>query len=92
MWLTYLQVTFTVCIGTLSMANTGQPNSGGSQIFINVVHNSFLDFFDKSTPSEHPVFGRVVEGMDIVTAINSTRVDKNDAPLTPVRVNTVTIV
>ena len=46
---------------TLSMANTGQPNSGGSQIFINTKHNSFLDYFDASTPSKHPVFGKVVE-------------------------------
>ena len=41
-------------LGTLSMANTGEPNSGGSQFFLNTVHNSFLDFFDKSTPSQHP--------------------------------------
>merc|ERR1711972_164492 len=34
--------------GTLSMANTGQPNSGGSQFFMNVKHNSFLDWFDNS--------------------------------------------
>jgi cyclophilin family peptidyl-prolyl cis-trans isomerase len=45
--------------GTLSMANTGQPESGGSQFFINVNHNSFLDWFDKSSPSAHPVFGKV---------------------------------
>ena len=32
--------------GTLSMANTGRPNSGGSQFFINTVHNSYLDWFD----------------------------------------------
>ena len=32
---------------TFSMANTGQPESGGSQFFINTAHNSFLDFFDK---------------------------------------------
>lgn len=36
--------------GTLSMANTGAPQTGGSQFFINVRHNSFLDWFDKSTP------------------------------------------
>ncbi|KAJ1392123.1 hypothetical protein B484DRAFT_459446 [Ochromonadaceae sp. CCMP2298] len=52
------------------MANTGQPNSGGSQFFINTKHNSFLDFFDKSTPSQHPVFGKISTGMDIVTKIN----------------------
>ena len=34
--------------------NIGQPNSGGSQFFINTAHNKFLDFFDKSSPSEHP--------------------------------------
>ena len=44
---------------TLSMANTGDPNSGGSQFFINVNHNSFLDWFDSSTDSKHPVFGKV---------------------------------
>ena len=45
--------------GTLSMANTGRPESGGSQFFINVNHNSFLDWFDNSSPSAHPVFGKV---------------------------------
>ena len=45
--------------GTLSMANAG-PNSGGSQFFVNTVHNSFLDWFDKSSDSAHPVFGKVV--------------------------------
>ena len=44
--------------GTLSMANTGRPNSGGSQFFINTVHNSYLDWFYPG-PSKHPVFGNV---------------------------------
>ena len=57
---------------TLSMANTGQPDSGGSQIFINTKHNSFLDYFDPSTPSKHPVFGKVVEGDDVLFAIEKT--------------------
>ena len=39
------------------MANTGAPNSGGSQFFLNTKHNAFLDYFDNSTPSKHPVFG-----------------------------------
>merc|ERR1712007_388563 len=68
--------------GTLSMANTGQPNSGGSQFFINVNNNDFLDFFNPSTPSKHPVFGKVVEGYDVVKKITETRT-VNDCPVTP---------
>lgn len=78
--------------GTLSMANTGEPNSGGSQFFINTVHNSFLDFFDKSTESQHPVFGKVISGMDVVISINTSKTDRNDIPLTPIRVNSVTVI
>ena len=66
-------------IGTLSMANSG-PNSGGSQFFINTVHNSFLDWWDKSTPSAHPVFGKVIDGMDIVKKIESCTTGPNDKP------------
>jgi len=77
--------------GTLSMANTGQPNSGGSQIFINTVHNDFLDYFNERTPSKHPVFGKVVEGMDIVKSIESTPTGPGDKPITPVVVQTIVI-
>lgn len=70
----------------------GEPNSGGSQIFINTVHNSFLDFFDASTPSQHPVFGRVVDGLDVINAINKTPTDGNDKPKKPVTVTSVTLV
>jgi cyclophilin family peptidyl-prolyl cis-trans isomerase len=57
--------------GTLSMANTGQPESGGSQFFINVAHNDFLDWFDRSSPSAHPVFGKVrsVRGYNIIVCL-----------------------
>ena len=58
------------------MANTGAPNSGGSQFFINTVHNKFLDWFDKSTPSQHPVFGKVISGLDIVKKIEKTPTSK----------------
>ena len=58
--------------GTISMANAG-PNSGGSQFFINLVNNNFLD-------SKHPAFGQVVEGMDVVEAIAKVRTDTNDKP------------
>ena len=73
------------------MANTGQPNTGGSQIFINTKHNSFLDYFDNSTPSKHPVFGKVVEGMDIVLDIEGTQTGPGDKPVEPVVVTTIEI-
>ncbi len=76
--------------GTLSMANTGAPNTGGSQFFVNTVHNKFLDWFNTSTPSRHPVFGKVISGMDVVTAIENTPT-KNDRPTTPVQMIKITV-
>ena len=77
--------------GTLSMANTGAPNSGSCQFFINTKHNSFLDFFTPGQ-SKHPVIGRVIEGMDVLKKIETTKTDGDDRPLTPVRMNKITIV
>ncbi len=62
--------------GTISMANAG-PNTGGSQFFINLVDNNYLD-------RKHPVFGKVVEGMEVVDAIGKVPVDARDRPVTPV--------
>jgi peptidylprolyl isomerase len=64
--------------GTISMANAG-PNTGGSQFFINVVNNNFLD-------RKHPVFGKVKEGMDVADRISKTKRDRNDRPLKEVRI------
>jgi peptidylprolyl isomerase len=64
--------------GTISMANAG-PNTGGSQFFINLVNNSFLD-------SKHPAFGKVIEGMDVVDAIGKVPTDSNDRPITDVKI------
>ena len=77
-------------IGTLSMANTGRPNSGGSQFFLNTKHNDFLDWFSPGQ-SKHPVFGRVTEGMDVVTAIENTPTGAGDRPKTPVKVEKITV-
>merc|ERR1712012_903095 len=65
--------------GTLSMANTGQPNSGGSQFFINVANNKNLDWFSPGA-SKHPVFGKITSGMDIVNKISKVPT-KNDNPV-----------
>jgi cyclophilin family peptidyl-prolyl cis-trans isomerase len=76
--------------GTLSMANTGAPNSGSCQFFINTVANPYLDWFSPGA-SKHPVFGRVIEGMDVVKKLEKTPTDRDDRPLTPARMNKVTI-
>jgi peptidylprolyl isomerase len=76
--------------GTLSMANTGRPNSGGSQFFLNTNSNSRLDWFSPG-PSKHPVFGRVTEGMDVVQKIESTPTGSGDRPTTPVQTKSITI-
>ena len=68
--------------GTLSMANTGRPNSGGSQFFINLVDNGNLDFDDMRSPgSKHPVFGEVVEGMDVIDLIASVATGAENKPI-----------
>merc|ERR1711879_508491 len=76
--------------GTLSMANTGRPNSGGSQFFINVKHNAFLDWFDRSTPSAHPVFGKVTENYELVKKITEVKT-KQDRPDQPIEMESITI-
>ena len=76
--------------GTLSMANTGRPNSGGAQFFINTVHNKYLDWFTPG-PSKHPVFGKITAGMDVVKKIETTPTGPGDRPKTPVKMNKVTI-
>jgi peptidylprolyl isomerase len=53
--------------GAIAMANTGRANSGGSQFFINLADNSAL--LDNKFDTMYPVFGNVVEGMDVVDAI-----------------------
>ena len=73
-------------------ANTGQPNSGGSQFFINVANNEFLDWWRSDlSESKHPVFGRVTQGLDVVQRISQCSTDSSDKPRTPVVVNSITI-
>lgn len=69
--------------GTIAMANAG-PNTNGSQFFINVAPNNFLD-------SKHTVFGKVVAGLEVVKAIEGTPVGQGDRPTSPVVIEKVTL-
>lgn len=79
--------------GTISMANSG-PNSGGSQFFINVADNTFLDFDKEPLSSKHPVFGKVVKGMDVVEKISKVKTTDPgmlDRPSTPIVINKINL-
>jgi peptidyl-prolyl cis-trans isomerase A (cyclophilin A) len=70
--------------GILSMANAG-PNTGGSQFFITLTATNWLD-------GKHAVFGKVVEGMEVVRAIGKVKTNAQDRPLEDVVIKKVTII
>lgn len=83
--------------GTLAMARTGVVDSATSQFFINVADNAFLDF-KSATPQGYgyAVFGKVTAGMDVVDAIvavpTATSGQFENVPVTPVTIESVTVV
>lgn len=70
--------------GTIAMANSG-PNTNGSQFFINVADNNFLD-------TKHTAFGKVVKGMDIVDAISKVATNQQDRPVEAVVITDVKVI
>lgn len=82
--------------GTLAMARTSAPHSASSQFFINVNDNTFLDFKNESMQGwGYCVFGKVVEGMDVVNKIKAVDTGRNgmhqDVPLEAVVITSATI-
>lgn len=70
-------------VGTISMANAG-PNTNGSQFFINVNDNTYLD-------GKHTTFGKVVSGMDVVTKIENTPTGAGDRPVSPIVIESISL-
>lgn len=83
--------------GTIAMARTPDPHSASSQFFINVANNSFLNY---SAPNPqgwgYCVFGKVVEGMDVVNRIQHVKTGNSgfhqDVPVEDVVIETASIV
>lgn len=82
--------------GTIAMARTNDPHSASTQFFINVADNDFLNFSAKSANGwGYCVFGKVIEGMDIVDAIKkvptTSRVGHQDVPVENVIIEKVVV-
>lgn len=72
-------------VGTLAMANTGQPKSNGSQFFITHVPRPDLD-------GGYTVFGETVLGVEVIDSIANVKTDPRDKPLEPVIMNKIEII
>ena len=84
-------------LGTISMARTSDPHSGGAQFFINVKDNDMLNHTSKSSQGwGYCVFGKVVDGMDVVEAIKAVPTGRqgafSDVPKDPVIINEIVVV
>ncbi|MBD0057644.1 peptidylprolyl isomerase, partial [Acinetobacter baumannii] len=84
-------------VGTIAMARTQAPHSASAQFFINVKNNSFLNHTSKTAQGwGYAVFGKVVEGMDVVEAIKGVRTGNRgyhaDVPLENVVIESAKII
>jgi peptidyl-prolyl cis-trans isomerase B (cyclophilin B) len=82
--------------GTIAMARTGDPHSATAQFFINSVNNDFLNHKSKTSQEwGYAVFGKVIDGMDVVDAISAvkttTRGRYRDVPAETVEIRSVRV-
>jgi peptidyl-prolyl cis-trans isomerase B (cyclophilin B) len=80
-------------LGTLAMARTPDPNSATAQFFINVKDNAFLNFQSRDAQGwGYCVFGKVVSGLNVVTAIENEPTGGQDVPLTQIIITKASVV
>jgi len=84
-------------VGTIAMARTSDPHSASAQFFINIKNNDFLNFSSETAQGwGYAVFGKVVDGMDVVNKIKSVKTGNHgfhqDVPLEPVIIETAEVV
>ncbi len=77
--------------GTIAMARTPDPNSATAQFFINVKDNAFLNQAQASDGNGYAVFGKVIQGMDVVDKIKDTPTGPGDVPLQPIVIKKATV-
>ena len=77
--------------GTVAMARTNDPNSATAQFFINVKDNDFLNQPQSRDGNGYTVFGKVIEGMDVVDKIRVVPTGPGDVPVTPVIIKKATV-
>ena len=77
--------------GTIAMARTSDPNSATAQFFINVKDNDFLNQVQARDGNGYAVFGKVVQGMDVVDKIRVTPTGPGDVPLQQVVIKKATV-
>ena len=81
--------------GTIAMARTNDPNSATAQFFINVQDNVFLDPANARDGNGYAVFGKVIDGMDVVDKIRAvpttTKAGHQNVPVDPVIIKSATL-
>jgi len=77
--------------GTIAMARTSDPNSATAQFFINVKDNDFLNQANSRDGNGYAVFGKVIEGMDVVDKIKATPTGPGDVPVQPIIIKKATV-
>jgi len=80
-------------IGTIAMARTGDPHSATNQFFINVKNNVFLNYTEPTQRGYgYTVFGKVIDGMDVVNKISEVPTGRRDTPIEMIVIESISTI